>query len=97
MTAPRTDTASLFAEDQHWTPVPGYRIGAGPEPHMTTWWIIELISIASMPAAYDMAYERRRSPRAWLYIALIIGPLALLALLVLGKRDSKTKHPAPAN
>ena len=64
---------------------------------MTTSWIIALISIASMPATYDMARERGRSPRAWLYMALIVGPLALLALLALGKRDGKTKHPAPAN
>jgi hypothetical protein len=77
--------------------VPGYRFTARSEPPMTTSWIIELISIASMPATYDMARERGRSPRAWLYVALIIGPLALLALLVLGKRDSKAKHPAPVN
>jgi hypothetical protein len=61
------------------------------------WLIIQLVSIASMPATYDMARERGRSPRGWLYIALIIGPLALLALLILGKRDSKAKHPAPVN
>jgi hypothetical protein len=61
------------------------------------WLIIQLLSIASMPAVYDMAYDRGRSTRAWLYIALIFGPLALLALLILGKRDSKAKHPAPAN
>jgi hypothetical protein len=64
---------------------------------MPMWLIIQLLSIASMPAVYDMAYDRGRSTRAWLYIALIIGPLALLALLILGKRDSKAKQPAPAN
>jgi hypothetical protein len=64
---------------------------------MPMWLIIQLLSIASMPAVYDMAYDRGRSTRAWLYIALIFGPLALLALLILGKRDSKAKHPAPAN
>jgi hypothetical protein len=64
---------------------------------MPTWLIIQLVSIASMPAVYDMAYDRGRSTRAWLYTALIFGPLALLALLILGKRDSKANHPAPAN
>jgi hypothetical protein len=49
------------------------------------WLIIQLVSIASMPAAYDMARDRGRSTRAWLNMALIFGPLTLLALLVLGK------------
>jgi hypothetical protein len=48
--------------------------------------IIALVSIASMPAAYDMARDRRRSTEAWLGAAMIFGPLALLALLLLGKR-----------
>jgi uncharacterized membrane protein YdjX (TVP38/TMEM64 family) len=56
---------------------------------MPTWLILQLVAIASMPAAYDMAHDRGRSTRAWLETALIFGPLALLALLVLGKRDSK--------
>jgi hypothetical protein len=56
---------------------------------MPMWLIIQLVSIASMPAAYDMARDRGRSTRAWLDIALIFGPLALLALLVLGKRGSE--------
>jgi hypothetical protein len=64
---------------------------------MPTWLIIQLVSIASMPAVYDMAYDRGRSTRAWLNMALIFGPLALLALLILGERGSKAKHPAPAN
>jgi hypothetical protein len=54
---------------------------------MPMWLIIQLVSIASMPAAYDMARDRGRSTRAWLNIALIFGPLTLLALLVLGKRN----------
>ena len=48
--------------------------------------IIALVSIASMPAAYDMARDRGRSTEAWLGIAMLFGPLALLALLILGKR-----------
>jgi hypothetical protein len=62
---------------------------------MPMWLIIQLVSIASMPAAYDMARDRGRSTRAWLDIALIFGPLALLALLVLGKRDSEAIRTVP--
>ena len=48
--------------------------------------IIALVSIASMPAAYDMARDHGRSTKAWLGTAMIFGPLALLTLLLLGKR-----------
>ncbi len=58
---------------------------------MPMWLIIQIVSIASMPAAYDMARDRGRSARAWLNIALIFGPLALLALLVLGRRNSEAR------
>jgi hypothetical protein len=54
---------------------------------MSMWLILQLVSIAAMPAAYDMARDRGRSTSAWLELAMIIGPLALLALLVLGKRN----------
>ena len=53
---------------------------------MPAWLILQLLAIASMPAAYDMACDRGRSPRPWLYVAFVIGPLALLVLLVLGHR-----------
>jgi formate hydrogenlyase subunit 3/multisubunit Na+/H+ antiporter MnhD subunit len=53
------------------------------------WLIIQIVSVALMPVAYDMARHRGRSARAWLGITLIFGPLAVLALLVLGKRDSE--------
>jgi hypothetical protein len=66
-----------------------------PEPSMPTWLIIQLVSIAAMPAVYDMARDRGRSTRAWLYIAVIVGPFALLALLVLGKRGGDTARTAP--
>ena len=56
---------------------------------MSMWLIVQLVSIASMPAAYAMARRRRRSTRVWLDVALIFGPLALFALLVLGKRDNE--------
>jgi len=38
---------------------------------MSLWLIIELVSIAAMPAAYDMARDRGRSTTAWLNMALI--------------------------
>jgi uncharacterized membrane protein YdjX (TVP38/TMEM64 family) len=64
-------------------------VGAGQwEPVMPMWLIFQLVAIASMPAAYDMARDRNRSTRAWLETAMIFGPLALAALLILGKRDS---------
>ena len=62
---------------------------------MPTWLIIQLVSIAAMPAVYDMARDRGRSTRAWLYIAVIVEPFALLALLVLGKRSGDTARTAP--
>ena len=58
---------------------------------MSAWLIIAVVSIASMPAAFHMARTRGRSTYMWLDAALIFGPLALLALLILGKRRaSKT-------
>jgi hypothetical protein len=53
--------------------------------------IFAIVSIASMPVTYDMARDRGRSTEVWLGTASIFGPLALLALLILGKRRaSKT-------
>jgi hypothetical protein len=48
--------------------------------------IIALVSVACMPVAYAMARNRGRSTEAWLGTAMVFGPLALLALLLLGKR-----------
>jgi hypothetical protein len=59
---------------------------------MSAWLIFQLLAMASMPAAYDMARDRGRSPRAWLETAMIFGPLALVALLILGKRDSEANR-----
>jgi hypothetical protein len=53
---------------------------------MPAWLIVTLVSVASMPLAYGRAGVRRWSPRAWLYMALIFGPFALLALLIVGER-----------
>jgi hypothetical protein len=64
--------------------------------HSTPMWLIfQLVSIAAMPAAYDMALDRGRSTKAWLWTALIFGPLALLALLILGKRNNKAVWTVP--
>jgi hypothetical protein len=64
-------------------------VEAKRKPRMSMWLIFGLVSAASMPVAYSMARDRRRSTRIWLDIAVIFGPLALLALLVLGKCDSE--------
>jgi hypothetical protein len=56
--------------------------------------MFQLVAIAAMPAAYDMARDRGRSTSAWLAMALIFGPLALAALLVLGKRNGKANRTA---
>ncbi|TWB06461.1 hypothetical protein [Bradyrhizobium stylosanthis] len=39
-----------------------------------------IVSLASMPAAGYLAYERGRSQRRWVYLAAFIGPFALPAL-----------------
>ncbi len=64
---------------------------------MPMWLIFQLLAVASMPATYDMARDRGRSTRAWLYVAFVFGPVALLALLVLGKRGSEVSHSASTN
>jgi hypothetical protein len=52
---------------------------------MSAWLlIIALVSVASMPTAFRMARTRGRSAYVWLEAAMLFGPLALLALLVLG-------------
>jgi len=43
-----------------------------------------------MPAAYDMARDRGRSTKVWLNTAMIFGPFALLALLILGERRASS-------
>jgi hypothetical protein len=53
--------------------------------------IFSIVSLGSIPLAGAMARERNRPSRRWLWIAVAVGPLAPLALLVLGDR-----HPAPA-
>lgn len=55
---------------------------------MPTWLIFQLWALACMPAAFDMARDRGRSTRAWLILALVFGPLALLVLLALGPAEA---------
>jgi hypothetical protein len=62
---------------------------------MPMWLIIQLVSIASMPAVYDMARDRGRSTTAWLNMAVIFGPLVLIALVVLGRRSSEVRRTMP--
>jgi hypothetical protein len=48
------------------------------------YWLFVIVSIGSIPLAGAMARERNRSSKAWLWAATAIGPLAPLALLILG-------------
>jgi uncharacterized protein (DUF983 family) len=48
------------------------------------WWIFVIVSIGSIPLAGAMARERNRSSKRWLGIAVAVGPIAPLALLLLG-------------
>lgn len=57
---------------------------------MWIWLILEVVTIASMPVAYEMARERGRSPKAWLWAAFFVGPPAPLALLLLGRSKPNT-------
>jgi hypothetical protein len=58
------------------------------------WWLVlQLLLLATIPLAADMAHDRDRSVRGWAWTAVLVGPLAPLALFLLGK----AKHPAPAN
>ena len=56
-------------------------------------WLFVIVSIRSIPLAGAMARERNRSPGRWLWIAAAVGPLAPVALLILGD----AKRPASAN
>ena len=51
------------------------------------WLFIQLAWMALMPLAHRMARTRGRSTRSWLEATLVLGPLAILALLFLGKRN----------
>ena len=55
-------------------------------------WALFIGALASIALADRMARTRGRAPTGWIWIAFLVGPLAPLALLVLGE----AKHPAPA-
>jgi hypothetical protein len=57
------------------------------------WWIFVIVSIGSIPIASAMARERNRSSRRWFWTAGMVGPLAPLALLIIGD----ARRPAQAN
>ena len=57
------------------------------------WWIFVIVSIGSIPLASAMAGERNRSRRRWCWTAVVVGPLAPLALLILGD----AQRPAQVN
>jgi hypothetical protein len=46
-----------------------------------------VISVGSIALAGHMAHARNRSSRTWLWTAVLIGPLAPLVLVCLGKLD----------
>lgn len=48
------------------------------------YWLFVIITTGSIPLAGAMARERNRSSRRWLWVAVAVGPLAPLALLILG-------------
>jgi hypothetical protein len=50
------------------------------------WFLFCVVSIGSIPLASAMARERNRSAKTWLWVAVAVGPLAPLALAVLGNR-----------
>lgn len=52
---------------------------------MPVWLILQLLAIAAMPAAFDMAQDRGRLTHRWLWVTLMIGPLALVLLAMLGR------------
>jgi hypothetical protein len=51
--------------------------------------------MALMPLARHMALNRGRSTRAWLETTLVFEPLAILALLILGKRNREAIRTIP--
>ena len=64
--------------------IPCYSRFRNPETAAMSWFLF-VISLASIPLASEMACERGRSRRAWFWVAFLAGPLAPLALLLLGE------------
>ena len=57
-----------------------------------SWWVVQLLLLATIPLAAEMAQERQRSPRRWAWTAVLIGPLAPVMLALLG--DARRAVPA---
>lgn len=53
--------------------------------------LVVLLSLASMPIIGYLAYERGRSQRRWIYVALFVGPLALPLLYFVSAISSWTR------
>ena len=47
-------------------------------------WFLFIVFFASIPLATEMARERDRSRQVWFWVAFWVGPLAPLALALLG-------------
>ena len=56
------------------------------------WTCTFLVFVASMFLAGWMAQERHRSIKAWVWLAFFVGPLAPVALLLLGGRGNEPSH-----
>jgi hypothetical protein len=56
-------------------------------------WLFLILCFASIPLSTEMARERDRSPKVWFWTAFLVGPLAPLALLLLGQ----AKRSVPAH
>jgi hypothetical protein len=61
---------------------------------MDVWsFFLFIVFFASVPLATEMARERGRSRKLWVWIAFWVGPLAPIVLLVLGdRRDSEANR-----
>ena len=56
-------------------------------------WVFLVICFLSIPLASEMARERGRSRKLWFWVAFVVGPLAPIALLLLGDaRRSVSAH-----
>jgi hypothetical protein len=55
-------------------------------------WFLFIVFFASIPLATEMARERGRSRQVWFWVSFLVGPLAPLALLLLG--DARRSIPA---
>ena len=58
--------------------------------------IVLVVALGSLPLTVNMARARARSPRLWFWIAFLVGPLAPLLLMLLGRRDDETGASATA-